>query len=88
MMAAEKPDEKMILSLSASSADPFDATIRLLVDAQRYGFCIHRLEIKEPAEGVSALRLDMKVPVDCNITNIRDRFSRHDAVRQVDVRAQ
>jgi len=88
MIAVESPRETMILSLSASSADPFDAAIRLLVDAQRYGFSLHRLEIAEPSGGVSALRMDMTVPSDCNVGNIRDRFSRHGAVRSVDVCAR
>lgn len=87
MTASENLDGMMILSLSTSSPDPFDATIRLLVDVQRYGFCLHRLEIAEPAEGISALRIDMKVPIDCNVENIRARFSRHEAVRVVELGA-
>lgn len=79
------PHPALVLTLSACTNDPFDAAIRLLGDAQRYGFDLEKLEILRPSEGSATLRLDIRVPPDCDIGNIRDRFSRHDALSGVTV---
>ena len=76
-----------VVTLSAETSNPFDAAIRVLGDAQRYGFGLEKLEISTVSDGGRAmsLRLDLRVPSGSDIGNLRDRFSRHDMLSAVDL---
>jgi hypothetical protein len=85
--ASSRVSASLVVTLSAETSDPFDAAIRVLGDAQRYGFGLEKLEISTAGDGAMALRLDLRVPPDSDIGNLRDRFSRHDILTAVDLGA-
>ena len=79
------------MTLSAETRDPYEALIRVLGDAQRYGCGFEKLEISTARQGAMirqgtmAMRLDLRLPPDSDIVNLRDRFSRHDVLSAVDL---
>lgn len=94
MTASSNAPAPLVMTLSAETSDPFDALIRVLGDAQRYGCVFEKLEISTARhgamvrQGTTALRLDLRLPPDSDIVNLRDRFSRHDALTAVDLGAR
>ena len=76
-------EQGLLVALSARTRDPFDAAIRLLGDAQRYGFELEKLDISKPLSGEATVRLVLRISSEDDIGNIRDRFSRHAALSAV-----
>jgi hypothetical protein len=70
-------DARYEFTLRCSASDPYDASIRLLNDAQRYGAELVHLHFEAP-EGL--LSLTVRVPQAIDARNLADRLGRHRAV--------
>ncbi len=71
-------------TVRCETPDPYDASIRLLNDAQRYGAELVNLHFAAP-EGL--LSLTVRVPEGIDLENLARRFSRHRATALVHAQA-
>ena len=69
------------LTLRYRTADPYDASIRLLNDAQRFGAELVSLSFAA-RDGVLTVVLRVASQIDC--ANLRDRLARHRAVASLE----
>jgi hypothetical protein len=73
------------LRLSALVDDTFDGAVRLIGDAQRFGFSIRELHLDAP-EGASArICLTLCIPGDLDPAVVRSRLARHPTVVSLDI---
>ncbi len=75
-----RPTTLREFTLRCETPDPYDASIRLLNDAQRYGAELVNLSFAAP-EGL--LSLTVRVPAGIDLHNLADRFGRHRAIARV-----
>lgn len=68
------------LNLSATVDDAFDGAVRLLVDAQRFGFRIRALRLDAPDDGPVHIALTLAVPESLDPGRVCARLSRHPTV--------
>lgn len=84
-MPSEKPAEHMdVLVLSTVLADPFDGAIRILCDAQRFGFALRELHLEPLAGRRSKMNVELLVPAGSDADLLTSRFARHGAVVSVE----
>lgn len=84
-MIDEKPAAHTnVLLLSTVVADPFDGAIRILCDAQRFGFTLRELHLEPLAGQKSRMDLELLVPAGSDTELLRSRFARHGAVVSVE----
>jgi hypothetical protein len=67
--------------------DPYDGTIRLLGDAQRFGFELQSLTLTAQRGGVTTATITLHVPITVEPHLVAARLSRHPALQRVDARA-
>jgi hypothetical protein len=72
------------VTVSAVVSDPFDGLIRVLSDAQRFGFVLRRVHLDVSTSESSSLAFDLLVPIDMDPELIRSRFARHYAVSRIE----
>jgi hypothetical protein len=75
------------LIVEAVLNDPYDGAIRLLGDAQRFGFELRSLALKVMADGGAAAIVTLHVPISVDVQLVSARLARHPAVQRVDARA-
>jgi len=75
------------LVVEAVLNDPYDGVIRLLGDAQRFGFEIRSLALTTKSDGSAFATMALCVPTSLNQQLVHARLSRHPAVRRVSAQA-
>jgi hypothetical protein len=83
-MAAEPIREVVI---EAVLNDPYDGAIRLLGDAQRFGFEIRTFALAAGTNGTASATITLGVPTLIDTQVIAARLARHPAVQRADARA-
>lgn len=84
-MIDEKLAEQMdVLMVSTVLVDPFDGAIRILADAQRFGFSLRELHLEPLGGRRSKMSLELLVPAGSDAALLRSRFARHGAVASVE----
>ena len=68
------------LTLEVTVSDPYDGAVRLLCDAQRFGFRLIQFSLARAAEMDTAIVMTLEVPPETNAQQIAARFTRHGAV--------
>lgn len=61
-------------------ADPYDSVVRILSDAQRFGYGLLSLSLKVALKQQTCIVLTLIVPADANPDQIASRLNRHRAV--------
>jgi hypothetical protein len=64
--------------------DPYDGLIRLLGDAQRFGFELGASMLETEADGSASVTLALSVPTRMDVQLVAARLARHPVVRSVD----
>ena len=64
--------------------DPYDGLMRLLGDAQRFGFGLRTAKLDE-VDGVTSVVLTLSVPIRIDAQFVAARLARHPVVQRVDV---
>lgn len=82
--AFETPETMQPLSLSVVVTDPFDGAVRILLDAQRFGFVLKELHLEAAGKAKSTMTLRLLVPASSDTDHIRSRFARHAAVASLE----
>jgi hypothetical protein len=77
-----------MLVLSTVLVDPFDGAIRILSDAQRFGFALRELHLEPLAGERSRMNLELLVPAGSDADLLLSRFARHAAVLSIEPYAQ
>ncbi len=75
------------LIVEAVLNDPYEGTIRLLGDAQRFGFEIRSLALTTKIDGSALATMVLSVPTSLDWQRVSARLARHPAVQRVSVRA-
>src|SRR4051794_22494792 len=70
--------------VSAVVTDPYDGLIRLLGDAQRFGFELRSSSLETEANGSASLRMTLSVPVRLDVELVAARLARHPVVQSLD----
>ncbi|KLK90089.1 hypothetical protein AA309_27680 [Microvirga vignae] len=66
--------------------DPYDGAIRLLSDAQRFGFDLQSLTLAAKADGIASAIVTLRVPISVDAELVSARLARHPAVQRVSAR--
>ena len=64
--------------------DPYDGLIRLLSDAQRFGFELGASTLVTEVDGSASVTLTLSVPTRIDVQLVAARLARHPVVRDVD----
>lgn len=75
------------LIVEAVLNDPYDGAIRLLGDAQRFGFELRSLALKTEVIGGATATITLHVPTSVDVQLVSARLARHPAVQRVNAHA-
>lgn len=73
------------LELKAYATDPYAGVVRLVTDAERFGFGLAQISMTISPNSVAMIRmtLDVEPSIDCAV--VTQRFSRHPALAELSV---
>jgi len=72
--------------VEAVLGDSYDGAVRLLGDAQRFGFKLKSLALADHSEGSASATLVLRVPVSVDAQLVAARLGRHPTVQRVEAR--
>jgi hypothetical protein len=67
--------------------DSYDGAIRLLGDAQRFGFELRSFALTARMDGIASAIITLRVPTSVDAELVATRLSRHPAMQRVNARA-
>ena len=70
--------------VNAVVTDPYDGLIRLLGDAQRFGFALRASTLSAEVDGSASVTLTLSVPARVDAELVAARLARHPVVRSLD----
>lgn len=76
-----RPRRRILITASAS--DIYDGLLRLVVDAQRFGFALDEVSTSGRADASASIRMTIMADGALDCANIESRFSRHPTIRDV-----
>src|SRR5689334_16989820 len=80
-MAGEPMREVVV---NAVVSDAYDGLIRLLGDAQRFGFALRASTLSAEGGGSASVTLTLSVPAHLDVELVAARLARHPVVRSLD----
>ena len=80
-MAGEPMQEVVV---NAVVTDAYDGLIRLLGDAQRFGFALRASTLSAEGDGSASVTLTLSVPARLEVQLVAARLARHPVVRSLD----
>jgi len=80
-MAGEPTQEVVV---NAVVSDAYDGLIRLLGDAQRFGFALRASTLSAEGDGSASVTLTLSVPARLDAELVAARLARHPVVRSLD----
>jgi hypothetical protein len=83
-MLAEPMQE---LVIEADLNDPYDGAIRILGDAQRFGFELQSVALTAKSDGRASAIITLYVPTSVDTQIVCARLARHPAVQRVNAQA-
>lgn len=80
-----QPQQRRRVRVMASTSDPFDGIVRLVLDAARFGFGLDQVAMATCPDAGWTIRMTLEVQpsVDCDV--ITDRLSRHPTIMDLRV---
>ena len=86
-----QPQQRRRVRVTASTSDPFDGIVRLVLDAARFGFDLDQVSMaaacpdagRRDAGWMIRMTLEVQPSVDCAV--ITDRLSRHPTITNLRV---
>jgi hypothetical protein len=82
-MSAEPMQEFVV---EAVLNDSYDGAIRLLGDAQRFGFELRSFALAARADGTTSAVITLTVPISADAQLVATRLSRHPSMQRVSTR--
>ncbi|MBR0782102.1 hypothetical protein [Bradyrhizobium iriomotense] len=80
-----QPQQPRRVSVMATSPDPFDGIVRLVLDAARFGFGLDQVAMTTRSDGNRTIRMVLEVQPSADCTDLTERLSRHPAITDLQV---
>ncbi|MBR0858100.1 hypothetical protein [Bradyrhizobium liaoningense] len=80
-----QPRQRRCVSLTATTSDPFDGIVRLVLDTARFGFGLDQVLMTTCPDGGRSIRMVLEVQPSADCAEITDRLSRHPAITDLRV---
>ncbi|MGX1324597.1 hypothetical protein AB7M17_008050 [Bradyrhizobium sp. USDA 377] len=75
-----QPRHPRRVSVMATTPDPFDGIVRLVLDAARFGFGLDQVAMTTHPDGNRTIRMVLEVQPSADCTDLAERLSRHPAI--------
>jgi len=75
-----QPQQRRCLSVTATTSDPFDGIVRLVLDAGRFGFGLDQVSMTTRSDGNRTIRMVLEVQPSADCADLTERLSRHPAI--------
>ncbi|WP_439398009.1 hypothetical protein ACRQ5Q_12250 [Bradyrhizobium sp. PMVTL-01] len=75
-----QPQQRRCVSVTATTSDPFDGIVRLVLDAGRFGFGLDQVSMTTQADGNRTIRMVLEVQPSADCADLTERLSRHAAI--------
>jgi hypothetical protein len=69
----------------ATTSDPFDGIVRLVLDAARFGFGLDRVSMTTHSDGNRTIRMVLDVQPSADCADLTERLSRHPVITDLHV---
>ncbi|WP_240535232.1 hypothetical protein [Bradyrhizobium sp. YR681] len=69
----------------ATTPDPFDGIVRLVLDAARFGFGLDQVAMTTHSDGNRTIRMVLEVTPSADCADLTERLSRHPAITNLSV---
>ena len=80
-----QPRQRRSVTVTASTSDPFDGLVRLLLDAARFGFGLDQVSMTMRPDTGWAIGMTIEVQPSLDCAVIAERLSRHPAIMDLRV---
>ena len=80
-----QPRQPRCVSVTATTSDPFDGIVRLVLDTARFGFGLDQVSMTTGPDGGRSIRMILEVQPSADCADITDRLSRHPAITDLRV---
>ncbi|MCW1989051.1 hypothetical protein ABIE85_003943 [Bradyrhizobium diazoefficiens] len=80
-----QPQQRRSVSVIATTSDPFDGIVRLVLDAARFGFGLDQVAMTTCPGGGRTIRIVLEVQPSADCADIAERLSRHPAITDLRV---
>ncbi|MCP3401837.1 hypothetical protein [Bradyrhizobium sp. CCGB20] len=80
-----QPQQRRRVSVTATTSDPFDGIVRLVLDAGRFGFGLDQLSMTTHSDGNQTIRMVLEVQPSADCADLTERLSRHPAIMDLRV---
>lgn len=80
-----QPRQRRSVSVVATTSDPFDGIVRLVLDAARFGFGLDQVSMMTRSDGGRTIRMVLDVQPAADCADIAERLSRHPAITDLHV---
>ncbi|MHC2626201.1 hypothetical protein ACVIW2_008233 [Bradyrhizobium huanghuaihaiense] len=75
-----QPQQRRSVSVTATTSDPFDGIVRLVLDAGRFGFGLDQISMTTRSDGNRTIRMVLEVQPSADCADLAERLSRHPAI--------
>lgn len=65
------------LEVEAATSDPYDGIVRLVTDAERFGFGLAQISMTTGPDSAAMIRMTLEVEPSIDCAVVTQRFSRH-----------
>ena len=80
-----QPRQRRRISVTATTSDPFDGIVRLVLDTARFGFGLDHIAMTTCPDGGRSIRMVLEVQPSVECADITERLSRHPAITELRV---
>lgn len=77
--------QRRSVSVTATTSDPFDGIVRLVLDAGRFGFGLDQISMTTHPDGNRTIRMVLEVQPSADCADLAERLSRHPAITDLHV---
>lgn len=81
----ECPLTANVLKFESVVSDPYDGSVRLLIDVQRFGFELLSFCVKSKGSAEATIELSVTVDATADPSLIRSRLARHPSVKSMNL---
>ncbi|MBR0740789.1 hypothetical protein JQ581_28030 [Bradyrhizobium liaoningense] len=78
-----QPRQRRRVSVTATTSDPFDGIVRLVLDTARFGFGLDHIAMTTRPDGGRSIRMVIDVQPSADCADITERLSRHPAITEL-----
>lgn len=80
-----QPQQRRRVSVMATTSDPFDGIVRLVLDAARFGFGLDQVAMTTRSDGNRTIRMVLEVQPSADCADLTERLSRHPVIADLHI---